>query len=119
MESCHICIQFDPCVLTMTRPLGIIINLKIHIHGVPYITTFTILKNNVVDFSNFMLLRKLWLKDAKVTHDWDNNVIIVKGNGTIKTISINKKLGVKTRRPQVLVYYDLMEGKWKDIIFET
>jgi hypothetical protein len=28
-------------------------------------------------------------------------------------------LGVKTRRPQVLVYYDLMEGKWKDIIFET
>jgi hypothetical protein len=43
----------------MTRPLGIIRNLKIHIHGIPYITTFTVLKNSVVDSSNFMLLTRL------------------------------------------------------------
>jgi hypothetical protein len=48
-------------------------------------------------------------------------MIIVQGNGTIKTISINKKLGVETRKPQVLVCYDLL--KWltneEDHIFET
>jgi hypothetical protein len=33
---------------SMTRPLGIIKILKIHIHGIPYITTFIALKNNVV-----------------------------------------------------------------------
>jgi len=49
----------------MTRPLGIITNLKIHIHGIPYIATFTILKNSVVDFNYFMLLGRPWLIDAK------------------------------------------------------
>jgi hypothetical protein len=53
----------------MTRHLGIIRNLKTHIHGIPYITTFTILKKKVVYSNYFMLLGKLWLKDAKVTHD--------------------------------------------------
>jgi len=52
-----------------TRPLGIIRNLKIHIHGIPYITTFIILKNSVVDSSYFMLLGRPWFRDAKVTHD--------------------------------------------------
>ncbi len=61
----------------MIRLLGIITNLKIHIHGIPYIATFTILKNNVVDSNYFMLLRRLWFRDAKVTHDWGNNVINV------------------------------------------
>ncbi len=48
-------------------------------------------------------------------------MIIVQGNGTIKTISINKKLGVETRRLQVLVCYDLLEGlidEEEDLIFE-
>jgi hypothetical protein len=41
-----------------------------------------------------MLLITPWLKDAKVTHDWGNNVIIVQGKGIVKTISVNKKLGL-------------------------
>jgi hypothetical protein len=105
----------------MTRPLGIIRNLKIHIHGIPYVTTFIVLQNNVVDCSYSMLLGRPWLKNAKVTHDWGNNVIIVQGNGIVKTISINKKLGVKTRRLQVLICYDLLEGltyEEEDLIFE-
>jgi tetrahydromethanopterin S-methyltransferase subunit G len=53
----------------MTKPLGIIINLKIHIHGIPYIATFIVLENNVVDSNYFMLLGRPWLRDAKVTHD--------------------------------------------------
>jgi hypothetical protein len=44
-------------------------NCHIHIHGIPYITTFSILQNNVVDFSYSMLLGIFWLRDAKVTHD--------------------------------------------------
>jgi hypothetical protein len=66
-------------------------------------------------------LGKPWFIDAKVTHDHDNNVITIQGNGTIITISINKKLGAKTRRPQALVYYDLLEGlidEEEDLIFE-
>jgi hypothetical protein len=83
----------------MTRPLGIIINLKIHIHGIPYITTFIVLKNNVVHFSNSMLLKRPWFRDAKVTLDWGNNVIIIQGTIIARTILVNRKLGVKTRRP--------------------
>jgi hypothetical protein len=55
-----------------------------------------------------MLLGRPWLKDAKVTHDWGNNVIIIQGNGTIRTISINKNLGLETKKPQTFVCYDLM-----------
>jgi hypothetical protein len=49
-------------------------------------------------------------------------VINVQGYGTIKTISINKKLGAKTKRPKILVCYDLLEGlidEKEDLIFET
>ncbi len=49
-------------------------------------------------------------------------MINVQGNGTIKTISINKKLGAKTRMPQVFDCYDLLEGlidEEEDLIFET
>jgi hypothetical protein len=53
----------------MTKPLRIIKKLKIHIHGIPYIATFIILKNSVVDSSYSMLLGRPWLKDAKITHD--------------------------------------------------
>jgi hypothetical protein len=41
---------------TMTRPLRIIKNLKIHIRDISDVATFTVLQNNVVDFSYSMLL---------------------------------------------------------------
>jgi hypothetical protein len=69
-----------------------------------------------------MLLRKPWFRDAKVTHDWGNNVISVPGNGMVRTISVNKKLGTETKRPQVVVCYNLMEGLIDEeeyLIFET
>ncbi len=43
--------------------------MKIHIYVIPYIATFTILKNIVVDSNYFMLVGRPWLRDAKVTHD--------------------------------------------------
>jgi len=69
-----------------------------------------------------MLPRRPWLRDAKVTHDWGNNLIIVQGNGIIRTILVNGKLGTETGRPQKLVCYDLMEGLIDEeeyLIFET
>jgi hypothetical protein len=48
-------------------------------------------------------------------------VIIVQGNGIIRTILVNKQLGEKTKRPQILVCYGLMQGlidKEEDMIFE-
>jgi hypothetical protein len=54
-----------------------------------------------------MLLQRPWFTDAKVTHDWGNNVITVQGNGTLRTILVNKKLGAETRKPQVFVSYDI------------
>jgi hypothetical protein len=102
----------------MTKPLGFIKNLKIHIHGIPCVATFIVLQNIVVDFCYSMLLRR----NAKVTHEWGNNVIIVQGNGIIRTISANKKLGAKTKRPRILVCYDLLEGlinEEEDLIFDT
>ncbi len=94
----------------MTRPLGIIKKLNIHIHGISYVATCTVLQNNVVDYSYFMLLWRPWFIDAKDTHDWGNNVIIVQINGVVRIILVNKKLGIEIRRPQILVCDDLMEG---------
>jgi hypothetical protein len=69
--------------------MGLIRDLKIYVHGIPYKITFTILHNNVVDFSYSMLGRP-WLRDAKVAHDWGSNIVTIQGNGMIKTIIITK-----------------------------
>jgi len=47
-----------------------------------------------------MLLNKPWFKDAKVTHDWGNNMIIIQGNGNVKTITMTKHLGINLKRPK-------------------
>ncbi len=73
-------------------------DLKIYVHGIPYITMFTLLHNSVVDFSYSMLLGKPWLKDAKMAHDWGSNNITIQGNGTIKTITVTKHLGGEVKR---------------------
>jgi hypothetical protein len=56
---------------TITKPLSLIRDLKIFIHGIPYIVTFTIINNNVIDYSYSMLLRCPWLRYAKTSHDWE------------------------------------------------
>ncbi len=79
--------------------MGLIKDLKTYVHGIPYITTFTIFQNSVVDSSYSMLLGRPWLRDAKVAHDWGSNNITIQGNGTTKTITITKHLGGEVRRP--------------------
>ncbi len=54
---------------TTTKPVGLIKDLKIYVHGIPYRTTFIVFQNSVVDSSYSMLLGRPWLRDAKVAHD--------------------------------------------------
>jgi hypothetical protein len=68
---------------TTTKPVGLIRDLKIYVHGIPYVTTFTILQNSVVDSSSSMLLERPWLREVKMAHDWGNNIVTIQGNGTI------------------------------------
>jgi hypothetical protein len=91
---------------TTTKLVGLIRNLKIYVHDILYIVMFTILQNNVVDSSYFILLDRPWLRDTKVAHDWGSNIITIQGNGTVRTIIITKCLGGEVRRPKVLFCYD-------------
>jgi len=68
---------------TTTKLVGLIRNMKIYVHGIPYIITFIILQNNVVDSSYSMLLGRPWLRDVKMAHDWGSNIVTIQGNGTI------------------------------------
>jgi hypothetical protein len=89
-----------------TKPIRLIRDMKIYVHGSPYITIFTVLYNSVVDSNYSMLLGRPWLRDAKVAHDWGNNTITVQRNGIVRTITVTKHLGSEVRRPQVLLCYD-------------
>jgi hypothetical protein len=55
---------------TIAKPLGLIRDMKIFVHGIPYIITFIVINNNVLDFSYLMSLGRPWLKDAKVSYNW-------------------------------------------------
>jgi hypothetical protein len=57
-----------------------------------------------------MLLSQPWLHNAHVTHYWRNNLITIEGNGMMLTIVVTKHLDSNTKRFEVLLCYDLMEG---------
>jgi len=87
---------------TITKPIGLIHDLKILVHGIPYNVTFTIMQNNVLDCTYFMHLRQPWLRDVKVSHDRGTNIIIIHGNGMVKTIVVTKHLRSQTKCVEVL-----------------
>jgi hypothetical protein len=66
---------------TIAKALGLIKDLTIFVHGIPCVITFTIIQNNVLDFSYSMLLGCPWLRDVKVSHDRGNNIINIQRNG--------------------------------------
>jgi hypothetical protein len=107
---------------TTTKPVGLIRDMKIYVHGIPDITTFIIFQNSMVDFNHSMLLVRPWLRDAKMAHDWGSNIITIQANGTIRTITVTKHLGNEVRRPKMLLCYDYQNGitnEKKNIIFVT
>ncbi len=95
---------------TIAKALGLIKDLKILVHGILYIVTFIVIQINVLDSRYSMLLDCPWLKDAKVFHDWSNNIIIIQGIGIVRTIHVTKKLGASTKHSKVLVCYDFHFG---------
>jgi len=92
---------------TTTKPMGLMKDLKVYVHDIPYITTFIILQNSVVDSSYSMLLGRQWLRYAKMVHDWGSNIVTIHSKGTI---TITKCLGGEVRRPKVLLCYDYQNG---------
>jgi hypothetical protein len=105
---------------TTTKPVWLIKDLNVH--GVPYITTFTVFHNSVVDSSYSMLLGRPWLRDVKVAHDLGSNTTTIHGNGIVQTITITKHLGGEVQKPKVLLCYDYQNGitnEKKDIICVT
>jgi hypothetical protein len=104
------------------KPLGLIRAVKIFVHGVPYMVTFTIIKSNVPHSNYSMILGHPWLRDARVSHNWGTNIVTIQGSDIIRTILVTKKLGVQTKRPKVLVCYDSHFGIFdeeEDVMFAT
>jgi hypothetical protein len=73
-----------------------------------YVVTFTMMKKTILDSNYSMLLGCPWLQDAKVTHDWGNNLISIEGNGIICTIAVIKHLDNNTKCLAVLLCYDFV-----------
>jgi hypothetical protein len=82
---------------TIAKPFGLIRDLKIFVHGIPYTITFTIINTNVLNSSYSMLLRCPWLRDAKISHLWGTNIVTIHGTSTIRTIFVTKKHNVQTK----------------------
>ncbi len=61
----------------IAKPLGLIKVLKIFVHGIPCIIIFTIIDINVLDSNYSMLLKRPWVRDAKISHDWGTNIVII------------------------------------------
>ncbi len=57
-----------------------------------------------------MLLRRPWLRDAKMAHYWGSNIVTIQGNGIVKTIITTKHLEGEVRRPKVLLCYNYQNG---------
>ena len=95
---------------TIAKPTGLLRDVKIHIHGIPYIVTLTVIDCQTIKSDYSMLLGRPWLRNAKVIHDWANDQVQIMGNGTIKIVKINRQLGYEAVTPHALVYYNFAEG---------
>jgi hypothetical protein len=62
---------------TIKKPLGLIKDLKIIVHGIPYVVIFILIHSIVLDSNYLILLGHPWLKNVKVSHDWGNNTITI------------------------------------------
>ncbi len=113
---------YNLCVVdqTISKPLGLINDLKIFVHGIPYTVTSIVINNNVLDSNYSMLLGRPWLRDAKISHNWGTNIVTIQGTSIVRTILVTKKLGVQTKRLEVLMCYDFHYGisnEEEDVMF--
>lgn len=54
---------------TIAKPVNLINDLKIFVHGISYTVTIIIINKNVLDSNYSMLLRCPWLRNVKLSHD--------------------------------------------------
>ena len=95
---------------TIAKPTGLLRDVKIHIHGILYIVTLTVIDCQTIKSNYSMLFGRPWLRNAKVIHDWANDQVQIMGNRTVKTVKINRQLGYEAVTPHALVCYNFVEG---------
>jgi hypothetical protein len=61
-----------------------------------------------------MFLKRPWLRDAKLSHDWGTNIITIQGNGIVRTITITKHLSSEIKHPEIFLCYDFQNGFTKE-----
>jgi hypothetical protein len=67
------------------------------------------MKNNVLDANYSILLDRLWLRNAKVSHDWGTNLITNEDKGIVISIVVTKRLD-GTIKHEVLLRHDFVNG---------
>jgi hypothetical protein len=82
---------------TIAKPLGLIRDLKIFVHGIPYTIAITIINTSVPNSSYSMLLGCPWLKNAKISHLWGTNIVTIQGTSIVRTVFVTKKHNVQTK----------------------
>jgi hypothetical protein len=66
-----------------------------------------------LDSSYSRLLDHPWLKDVKIFHNWGNNIIMIKGIATIKTILVIKKFKTPIKQPKIFIIVKV----WGSILY--
>jgi hypothetical protein len=67
-----------------TKPMGFIMDLWMYVHNILYVTTQCFTKQ-CGKLSLFYVVRKtMHLRDAKVGHDWGNNMVLYKAMEQLK-----------------------------------
>ena len=79
---------------TIAKPTGLLRDVKIHIHGIPYIVTLTVIDCQTIKSDYSMLLGRPWLRNAKVIHDWANDQVQIMGNGTVQDSEDKSSIGI-------------------------
>lgn len=69
-----------------------------------------VIRNKEIGCVYSMLLGRPWLTDAMVQHDWANKLVTITGNGKVRTIPVNTRVGPLPPTPEVAVCYNYAEG---------
>jgi hypothetical protein len=67
-----------------------------------------------------MLLGCPWLRDAKISHDWGTNIVIIQRTFMTRTKTNSRKLNVQTKRQEVLICCDFhfrISDEEEDVMF--
>jgi hypothetical protein len=60
---------------SIVKPVGLLRDIRIHIHNIPYTMTLTIINCATIKSDDSILLGHPWLRHAKVIHDWGNDQV--------------------------------------------